>query len=362
MRKRKEQLRAEMDDCQKALLGLLFINAIYHNGKEITIVGKPFFDEPKDLVGEGWKKVALSRLSSLGYKVTFEQNNGQVILEIIKSGEKLSKIPWLNIILLGLTLLTTLAAGAYFLKGENIISNPLYILDGASFALPLMAILLFHESGHYILSTRRKIKTSLPYFIPGPTIFGTFGALIKSRSPFRSRKDLLDVGAAGPISGFIVAIIFVIIGLSNSEVVKEVSGQGLSLGDSLIFLLLSHLVLQVPKGHTVLLSPMAFAGWAGLFVTMLNLLPIGQLDGGHIFYALFGKHQKKIAWLALIAMLPLGYFWQGWLVWAALSIILINPSHPPTLNDDIPLDIKRKILGYISFFIFILCFIPVPIM
>ena len=350
-----------MEDCQKALIGLLAVDSVYHNGREITIVGKPFFEELTDFSGEEWKKVASGRLSSLGYSVDFEKSNGQVILEVTKIGEKGQDVPWMNIGLFVITLLSTLTAGAVFLKGKNILSNPLLLWEGASFALPLMAILLFHESGHYILSTRRKIKTSLPYFIPGPTIFGTFGALIKSRSPFRSRKDLLDVGSAGPISGFVIAVLFVIIGLSNSQIVKEVPTEGLSLGDSLIFLLLSHLVLKVPEGHTVLLSPMAFAGWAGLFVTMLNLLPIGQLDGGHISYALFGKHQKRIAWLTLLALLPLGYFWHGWLLWAALSFFLINPSHPPTLNDNIALDTKRKILGYLSFAIFILCFTPIPI-
>jgi len=171
---------------------------------------------------------------------------------------------------------------------------------------------------------------------------------------------LIDVGAAGPIPGFLVAIVVVILGLSQSEITAQVPEQGLTLGNSLIFLLLSKLVLNVPPGHDVLLSPMAFAGWAGLFVTMLNLLPIGQLDGGHITYALFGRNQRKVARYTVFALIPLGFLWIGWLFWAVLAFV-INLAHPPTLNDTIPLDRNRVIVGFISLAIFILCFTPVPI-
>jgi membrane-associated protease RseP (regulator of RpoE activity) len=354
MKLSKSEMQKEMEECGDALWGLFTIKSVYHDGRDIMILGTPTFET------SNWKETTSQRLLSLGYSVRFEPNDGQTILELTRPGVKRAVIPKTNLILFILTVLTTFAAGALFLEGKNIFANPLLLIHGASFAVPLLLILLFHEFGHYLMSRKRGIKTSLPYFIPGPTILGTFGAVIKSKSPFRSRRDLIDVGAAGPIPGFIVAIIVVILGLSQSQTTVHIPEEGLTLGNSLIFILLSNLVLNVPPGHDVLLSPMAFAGWAGLFVTMLNLLPIGQLDGGHIAYALLGKNQKKVARYTVLALIPLGFFWMGWFLWAILAFV-INLAHPPTLNETIPLDRKRKIVGLISLAIFILCFTPVPI-
>jgi len=351
----KLKLKREIEACRKALLDIMIVTGAYHDGKDIMIVGKPFDFDPN------WKEKTSERLFSLGFKTSFEQNNGQVILELENVKETRIRIPWFNIFLFFLTLLSTFTVGAVLFENKNIISDPLLIRYGASFAVPLMLILLFHESGHYFFSKRSKIKTSLPYFIPGPTILGTFGAVIKSKSPFKSRKDLLDVGASGPIWGFIISIIVVILGFSTSEIVTEVSENSFILGDSLIFLFLSELFLNVPEGHQVVLSPTAFAGWAGLFVTMLNLLPIGQLDGGHITYALLGKNQRKVSRYVVLALIPLGYFWMGWLLWAGLGLFVLNLAHPPTLNDSIPLDKKRKIIGWLSLAMFVLCFTPIPI-
>ncbi|MCK4404597.1 MAG: site-2 protease family protein, partial [candidate division Zixibacteria bacterium] len=287
---------------------------------------------------------------------------GAVVLHIGKLEYiKKTEIPWTNIVLFLLTVFTTLLAGAYMNQADPF-SNPLLIFKGVSFAVPLLLILTFHEFGHYIESRRAGIKVSLPYFIPGPTLFGTFGAVIKSKSPFKTRRDLLNVGAAGPIAGFVIAVIVVIIGLSHSQIVEEISGEGLILGESLIFKFLSWIVLKdVPEGYGVLLSPTAFAGWAGILVTMLNLLPIGQLDGGHIMYALLGKNQRKVATVTTLALIPLGYFlWMGWFLWVAL-VLLIKIGHPPTLNDQVPLGTKRKVIGWLAMFIFVLSFTPVPI-
>ncbi len=354
MKRPKMEMQKDMEECRDALWGLFLIKSIYHDGRDIIILGTPTFE------GQSWQKATSQRLTSLGYSVRFEHNDGQILLELTPLGLKKPSIPKTNIILFALTVLTTFAAGALFLKGQNIFANPLLIIHGASFAVPLLLILLFHEFGHYLMSKKRRIKTSLPYFIPGPTILGTFGAVIKSKSPFRSKRDLLDVGAAGPIPGFIVAVIVLILGLSHSQITAQIPEEGLTLGNSLIFLLLSNLILNVPPGHDVLLSPMAFAGWAGLIVTMLNLLPIGQLDGGHIAYALLGKHQKKVARFTVLALIPLGFLWMGWFIWAILAFV-INLAHPSTLNDTIPLDRKRKVVGFISLAIFILCFTPIPI-
>ncbi len=353
---KKEEVKQEINRIRDSLGTLLEIRGMYYDGQNITILGSPWFPT------EDWKEDVTSRLFPLGYQVKFIQNDGQTIMELSRIGKKIKpSVPWANLILFILTVLSTFAAGS-FMENQNIFENPLLIYKGATFAVPLLLILLFHEFGHYIMSRRSRIKVSLPYFIPGPTILGTFGAIIRSKSPFKNRKELLDVGATGPIAGFVISILALIFGLQASQVVQNLPGQGIILGDSLAFKLISWLVLKnVPEGYDVLLSPMAFAGWAGLLVTMLNLLPIGQLDGGHIAYALFGKNQKAIAQIIVLSLIPLGFFlWYGWFVWLVLAFI-IKRAHPPTLNDAIPLDNKRKIVGWISFLIFVLCFSPVPI-
>lgn len=355
------EIQREVGAIRDALYDVLEIKTIYHTRKDIFVKASPYASV------SDWKEIASRRLSSLGYSVEFgmldpTRSDGPVVLHVRKPGHRReANVPWTNIVLFLLTVVTTLLAGA-LMNEVNPFSNPLLIFKGVSFALPLLLILTFHEFGHYIESRINGIKVSLPYFIPGPTLFGTFGAVIRSKSPFKTRRDLLDVGAAGPIAGFVVAVIVIIVGLANSRIVQEVPGEGLMLGESLIFKFLSQMVLKdVPQGHTVLLSPTAFAGWAGVLVTMLNLLPIGQLDGGHIMYALLGRHQRKVATIAALSLLPLGYFlWEGWFVWVVL-VLLIKIGHPPTLNDQVPLDTKRKVIGWLAMFIFVLSFTPVPI-
>ena len=355
------EIQNQITTIREALQDILEITAIYHTKREIFIQGKLYSGVYPFSLSDDWKRIITDRLSSLGFSVDFDQNENQAVLHIIRPEYRTKEpFPWTNLILFLLTVVTTFAAGA-MMRGENFISNPLLILRGWSFAVPLLLILLCHEFGHYIESKMSGIKVSLPYFIPGPTILGTFGAVIKSKSPFKNRKNLLDVGAAGPIAGFVVAVIAVILGLSYSQVVEAVPEGSITLGDSLIFKFLSFLVLNIPEGHDVLLSPTAFAGWAGILVTMLNLLPIGQLDGGHIMYALLGRRQKRIALITVAILIPLGIFmWPGWLVWVIL-ILIIKLGHPPTLNDQIPMDLKRKIIGWTAMCIFILSFTPVPI-
>jgi membrane-associated protease RseP (regulator of RpoE activity) len=358
----KIELQNQITTIRDSLQDILEISAVYFTKMEIFIQGKLYSSIQPFSVTYDWKRIITDRLSSLGFSVDFDENENQVVLHIIRSEYKSKKVfPWTNLVLFLLTVLTTFTAGA-IMEGKNILSDPFLILNGWSFAVPLLLILLCHEFGHYIESRINGIKVSLPYFIPGPTILGTFGAVIRSKSPFKNRKNLLDVGATGPIAGFVVAVVVVVLGLSFSKVAEAVPQGGIRLGDSLIFKLLSFLVLKnIPEGQEVFLSPTAFAGWAGILVTMLNLLPIGQLDGGHIIYALLGKMQKKIALVAVLALIPLGIFlWEGWLVWVVL-ILIIKLGHPPTLNDQIPLDLKRKIIGWTAMFIFILSFTPVPI-
>jgi membrane-associated protease RseP (regulator of RpoE activity) len=269
------------------------------------------------------------------------------------------KVFW-NLVLFCLTLITTVLAGS-LQEGVNPLTHPGQIIRGIPFALALMGILLAHELGHYLVARKNGVNVTLPYFIPAPSFIGTFGAFIQMRSPARDRRMLMDIGAAGPLVGVVVSVPLVVLGLSLSEV-KQIEGHvGINLGDSLLLWMISKLVVgNLPPGHDVVIHPVGFAGWIGLLVTSLNLLPIGQLDGGHVVYALVGEKQKKISKIVFAGLLALGIFgWEGWLFWAVLLWIM-GFRHPTPLEWWVPLDRKRKVLGWITLAVFALTFIPVP--
>lgn len=271
------------------------------------------------------------------------------------------RVPPIHIVLFVLTFATTLLAGA-LQQGVNPLTEPVRLVEGMPFALTLMLILLSHELSHYIASRSHHTHATLPYFIPAPSIIGTFGAFIKMKSPIITRKALIDIGASGPIVGFMFSVAACVIGLSQSEVVSAAGGQyALSLGDSILFTLLSKMILGVtPEGYDILLHPVAFAGWIGLFVTSLNLLPIGQLDGGHIAFALLGKLHQSVSTALVVALAVLGLFlWGGWTLWAILMLIL-GLRHPPVMRWETPLDPGRVLIGWLSLIIFVLTFIPTP--
>jgi membrane-associated protease RseP (regulator of RpoE activity) len=271
------------------------------------------------------------------------------------------KFPFIHLFLFILTLFSTLIAGA-MQTGINLLKEPEKIYKGLPFALTLITILLSHELAHYFTSKKHKVKATLPYFIPAPTFIGTFGAVIKMKSPIVTRKALVDIGASGPVVGFVFSIIATIFGLAMSEVVKVTQTEGVWIfGNSILFSFLSKVILGVaPPGYDILLHPIALAGWIGFFVTSINLLPIGQLDGGHIAYALFGEKQIILSNLLIIIMVLLGLLlWEGWAIWAVLLLIL-GLRHPPVLYWEIPLDPKRRFIGWLAFVIFVFTFIPVP--
>ncbi|MBI5213674.1 MAG: site-2 protease family protein [Nitrospirae bacterium] len=273
----------------------------------------------------------------------------------------MKKIPYLHVILFIVTFSTTLTAGA-LQKGINIINEPGRVIEGLPFAGALMTILLCHELSHYIASKKHHTKATLPYFIPAPSIIGTFGAFIKMKSPIVTRKALIDIGASGPIAGFVVSVAASIIGLSMSEVVSLPQTDGaLNLGDSILFSFLSKVIIGVTSdNHDILLHPVAFAGWIGLFVTSLNLIPIGQLDGGHIAFAILGERHKyiSIVLVAILAILGI-FYWEGWALWAVLMLIL-GIKHPPVIYWEVPIDRERRFVGLLSLIIFIVTFIPSP--
>ncbi len=275
----------------------------------------------------------------------------------------MKKFPFLHIILFCATFLTTLAAGALHM-GIDILKQPERIIEGFPFAGTLMCILLFHEFSHYIASKMHHITATLPYFIPAPPypfIIGTFGAFIKMKSPIVTRKALVDIGASGPIAGFIISIIACLAGLSMSETRLPQAEKGLILGDSLLFSFLSQIVLGVtPDQHDILLHPVAFAGWIGLFVTSLNLIPVGQLDGGHIAFALLGERHRQLSLVLVFVLAFMGiFFWEGWILWAVLLVVL-GIRHPPVIHWEIPLDSRRRFVGFLSLVIFVITFIPSP--
>lgn len=268
-----------------------------------------------------------------------------------------------NIILFVLTVVTTVLAGA-LQQGVNPLQHPEQIVKGVPFSFALLFILLAHEMGHYLVSKQYHIDATLPYFIPAPTFIGTFGAVIKMRTPVTDKKALLDVGAAGPLAGLVVAIPIVIIGLKLSEV-KVVGAsleEGFTLGTSLLLTFLTNIIFgDLPENYHIIIHPLGFAGWIGLLVTSLNLIPVGQLDGGHIAYAVFGRKAQIISRAVLIVLFGLGIWGSRmWLFWAVILLVLLGTKHPPPVDFDSPLDGKRRLIGLSMLFIFVITFIPVP--
>jgi membrane-associated protease RseP (regulator of RpoE activity) len=273
------------------------------------------------------------------------------------------KIPYLNLLLFFLTVISTVTVGAMH-EGVHPLEQPSMLYKGLPFSIALLTILLAHEFSHYFASKKHRVDATLPYFIPAPTLFGTFGAVIRMKSPIMSKSALIDIGASGPIAGFIISFLATTAGLFFSSIMPvPESANFITLGDSLLFSGLSSLIVGVaPENYDVFLHPVAFAGWIGFFVTSINLIPVGQLDGGHILYALIGDRHSILSKVLIGVMFIMGFLlWEGWIVWGVL-LLIIGSKHPPIIYADMPLDPQRKIIGWISLVIFVLTFTPVPIM
>ncbi len=240
-----------------------------------------------------------------------------------------------------------------------------YLLNSLSYAICIMTILLAHEMGHFIMCRKYHVGATWPFFLPIPLPpFGTFGAVIRMKGNIPDKRALFDIGVAGPIGGLIFAIPILIIGLSLSEIhpfPKDTTSY-LGLGEPLLFSFFAKIMIgNVPEGSDVFLSPIAFAGWAGLFVTALNLLPIGQLDGGHVIYALLGKHSGIVYKVGIgIFCLFTIFVFRGWLLFA-IMLLLFGFKHPPPVDPFTPLDFKRKLIGILMLVIFVLSFSPIPL-
>jgi len=297
-----------------------------------------------------------------GYTPIFTRNKGFDVIKIgiINTVEDKPKIA-LNIILFMATILTTLWAGSNF-GGGNPLTHIKDLLMGIPFSFSLMAILTGHELGHYFVSRREGMTTSLPYFIPMPNFIGTFGAMIRMKSIVPNRRALLRVGMAGPIVGFLIALPITIVGIALSRfVVMPATGYYIRLGDSLLFsLIVKAIHPMIPPGMDLFLHPMAFAGWIGFLVTAMNLIPIGQLDGGHVAYSLLFEHRKKLYIPLAAALIGFGLLWPGWLVWGLLAFLMARRD-PLVKNGLTPLTKKEIIWGLIPFLLLLLTFTPRPI-
>jgi membrane-associated protease RseP (regulator of RpoE activity) len=291
-----------------------------------------------------------------------------------RAGQRL----WLHVLLLVLTMFTTTLVGAHiqynfsrnlpFFDLEHFsavfligLRSPAAFATGLPFSLTLLTILMAHELGHYLACVYYGIDATLPYFLPSPVpVTGTFGAFIRIRSPILRKKTLFDIGIAGPIAGFVFLIPALGVGLAFSKVLPGINHQGtIQLGVPALQWIAQRLIFPGVPASDIYLHPVARAAWVGMFATALNLLPAGQLDGGHVVYALFGRAQKWVTNVFLVMLLPMGKLWTGWWFWAVM-IFFFARRHPP-LYDSTYIGESRIKLGVVALVIFVLCFSFAPI-
>ncbi len=291
----------------------------------------------------------------------------------------LRKNLWLNILLFLATIFSTFFVGISLginykypeLIAQNaqtavdVLSDPGILTLSLTYVVVLLAILLGHELGHFLTCRHYQINATLPYFIPAPTLIGTLGAFIKIKSPITRKQQLFDIGIAGPLTGFCLSIPALVYGISLSKAIPPVSREEAFVyvfGEPMIFKIFGSLFLtDVPADSNLVLHPIAFAGWVGILITSFNLFPVGQLDGGHVSYALLGPKSKYLARFFLGVFVVMGVlFWVGWFVWALL-LIFLGLRHPRIVDETGPLSPRRKFLGYLLVVIFVLSFIPDPI-
>ncbi|MDW8100015.1 MAG: site-2 protease family protein [Anaerolineae bacterium] len=322
-------------------------------GTVITFVGS--LQQDADVAFRALKQ----RFSRHGYTPMLRRQNGEdVIVAVPEMAQPLvNSRPLVHLVLFLATLLTTMAMGAV-IAGANPLRNPRELERGAAFAFGLLSILGVHELGHYFVARRHGVAVTLPYFIPVPFGLGTFGAFIQLQSPVENRRALFDVGIAGPLAGTLAAIPLFVIGLIQSRVVVDPGYNKLSA--SLLVESLVQLVRPHPDGYVVLLHPLALAAWFGLLVTGINLLPAGQLDGGHIAYAVLGAQARWMTLGVLLMLMVMGWlYWPGWYVWA-LFVALTGRDHPAPLDDITTLDGIRRLWALLGLGTLAITFTPAP--
>ncbi len=331
---------------------------VQNSGEALYFYGTPKTDA-ENVRGELW-----APLQQFGFGCALKYELGEHIL-LIYPEKKAKGKTWINLVLFIATFFTTMICGAWMF-GVDIKNAPLQLFRGLPFTLAIMAVLGSHEMAHYAMARYHGMKVSLPYFIPFPTFIGTMGAVIRYNGPVPSRKALFDVGIAGPLVGLIMSIAVTFIGLSLEVPAAKSLPNSLmfDLGLPPLFVFIQNLVGATGSN----LHPVAFAGWVGMFVTLLNLLPAGQLDGGHILRAMLGKKAEKVSFLMPRILFLIGLYviyWLKedgviWIFWALLLWIFAAAGHPSPLHDKVKLDRKRILLGIITFILGLLCFTLIP--
>jgi membrane-associated protease RseP (regulator of RpoE activity) len=284
---------------------------------------------------------------------------------------------WLHVLLLFLTIgSTTIVGMSYYLgfisdysAAPQGLPLPLgqLVLRGLWYSGTVLAILGCHEMGHYYACRYYDVDASLPYFLPFPlSIIGTFGAFIKIREPIPTKRMLFDIGIAGPIAGFVVTVPALVIGVAMSHVVPVPPDfVGYELGEPLLLQLSAQMLWgTIPDGYSLNMHPMAFAAWFGMLATALNLFPVGQLDGGHISYAVLGPRSAYVTMLTFASALVLAFFHSSWIAWIfllALMLFMFGPRHPRVFDEHVPLDRTRLVFALAAVAMFVLCFTPAPI-
>lgn len=276
---------------------------------------------------------------------------------------KIPEHPLFHLLLALLTFVSMTYAGSFFSPGGGPLQGGRF-WDGIAFSLPAMTILGVHELAHYAMCRRYGLAATLPYFLPSPLAFGTFGALIRIKDPIRTKRELLDVGAAGPLAGFLAALPFLLYGVSHPRPTTQALSAGTTLFGYPILVRFAQDLTGVGRYTSAAVHehPTFMAAWFGMLVTAMNLLPIGQLDGAHVTRALLGRRQPVAAVAAIVlAMVATLFGPPVWAIFCGLVVLLMGAGHPPTPDDDEPLDFGRTMIALLCIAVFLLCFAPAPI-
>jgi hypothetical protein len=304
-------------------------------------------------------------LKAQGYIPFINYSGGEHTISVVRFPETRKGNQWINRVLLMVTFLTTTLAGMFLWAdydgAAQLLTLNNFVMGAVFFAIPLMAILGVHELSHYLVAKRHGLEASLPYFIPSIPPFGTFGAFISMRDPMPSRKALVDIGIAGPLGGLAVTIPVALLGLYLTANGHVASGP---IGDSGVMAitiqpLYQLLALLVPMSDNMILHPTAFAAWVGILVTAINLLPIGQLDGGHVARGLFGSNAKYLGYATFAILVFLAIFYEGWALFALL-VFFLGLKHPAPLNDLSKIGLPTKAIGALGLVILLMTFVPQP--
>jgi membrane-associated protease RseP (regulator of RpoE activity) len=321
-----------------------------------------FFGTPKEDIRIIFQKL-WPFFSEKGYQFSMKYELGEHIL-IASPFTPVKERRWINVVLAIVTIFTTMVVGS-LLFGADPVTSPADVLKGLPFTIAIMTVLGAHEAGHYIVAKKHGMHTSLPYFIPFPNIIGTMGAVIKHRGPIPNRKALFDVGVSGPLIGLFVSIIVTIIGLLQPPVQQISEFLQIQLALPPLFEFITRFI---PLKMSLISYPVAFAGWVGMLVTALNLIPAGQLDGGHVLRAMIGEKAKDVSRIMPFILISLGFYVTYflsrdgflWVLWGLFLSFFAAAGHPKPLDDDIPLGKGRMALGIIIFILGLLCFTLVP--